>query len=53
MQIKPGVQISHAETRLPFPAGCDSTAFRQFDPVAETPLEEGIRQTVDSFERLI
>lgn len=53
MQIKPGVRITCADTPLPFPEGCDPTELhRYFAHAHETPLEEGIRQTIAGFERL-
>ena len=53
MQIKPSVRITCADTPLPFPEGCDPTELhRLFTNVYETPLEDGIRQTIAGFERL-
>jgi len=52
MQIKPGVRITCADTSLPFPEGCDGTELqRRFTKVYQTPLEEGVRQTIAAFAR--
>ena len=54
MQIKPGSSIGVASNNLPFPAGFDGMAIRQAYPdIVETPLEEGIRQTINHFEMSI
>ena len=51
--VKPNAAITSAETILPFAEGCDGSALRQhFENVYETPLAEGIRQTMAWFERL-
>jgi nucleoside-diphosphate-sugar epimerase len=48
---RPDAQIDSAETKLPFPEGFDDSQLRQhFDHIYETPLEEGIRQTIAAFE---
>jgi nucleoside-diphosphate-sugar epimerase len=48
---RPDAQISSAETTLPFPEGFDDSQLRRhFDNIYETPLDEGIRQTIDAFE---
>ncbi len=53
MRLRPGVRITHADAPLPFPHGCDPAELhRHFGQVYETPLEEGIRQTIEGFERL-
>ncbi len=53
MQIKPGVKIEVADTVLPFAEGCDGSAIRQaFSRVYETPLEDGIRETIERFEKI-
>ena len=53
MRIRPGVRITCADAPLPFPEGCDPAELhRHFSNVYETPLEEGIRQTIAGFERL-
>ncbi len=51
--IKPGAAITCAETILPFAEGCDGSALRSaFERVYETPLAEGIQQTMAQFEAL-
>jgi nucleoside-diphosphate-sugar epimerase len=53
MAVKPAVKISYAETTLPFAEGCDGTPLhQQFENVYETPLAEGVQQTIEWFERL-
>ncbi len=53
MEIKPGVTITSADTVLPFPEGCDGSALRAaFEHVYETPLAEGVRDTIRRFEAL-
>ncbi|MCY3834357.1 MAG: NAD(P)-dependent oxidoreductase, partial [Chloroflexi bacterium] len=43
----PGAAIDFADNPLPFPAGFDDSALRaSFDTVYETPLEEGIAETI-------
>lgn len=50
--LRPDAQITIGETRLPFPEGCDDAALRAAVPeVYETPLAEGIAETVAIFER--
>jgi nucleoside-diphosphate-sugar epimerase len=52
-QIKPDAQITRKETRLPFPESFDDSALRAHaDRVYETPLAQGIRLTMEHFERL-
>ena len=42
------------ETPLPFPQGIDSGEFKTRLPrVVETPLADGIRQTIEHFETLL
>ncbi len=49
-KVAPGAQITQNETPLPFPEAFDNTELRRrFSQVYETPLEEGIRQTIDLF----
>jgi nucleoside-diphosphate-sugar epimerase len=53
-RLRPNVKISMAETILPFPESFDGSALRQhFQNVYDTPLEEGIRQTIEGFERAL
>lgn len=50
---KPGAQITQKDVRLPFPIGFDDGALRAAVPqVYETPLAEGIAQTMAHFEKL-
>jgi nucleoside-diphosphate-sugar epimerase len=52
-EIKPDAQITRKETRLPFPESFDDSALRaQVSHVYETPLAEGIRLTMEHFERI-
>jgi nucleoside-diphosphate-sugar epimerase len=52
-EVKPDAQISRKETRLPFPESFDDSALRaHVSRVYETPLVEGIRLTMEHFERL-
>jgi UDP-glucuronate 4-epimerase len=51
---KPGAAITVADRRLAFPAGFDDTPLKQYLPfIADTPLQDGIRQTIDAFERCL
>ena len=51
--ILPGAEIAVAEQPLPFPAGFDDSALRaRFDTVYETPLAEGIAETIAHIQRL-
>jgi len=53
-QVKPGAEITHSPGPLPFPVGFDGTALRAaFPDLPETPLAEGIRQTMTGFESLL
>jgi len=53
-KIAPGAQVSHKETPLPFPEAFDDTELRRhFSQVYETPLQEGIQQTIDHFAACI
>jgi nucleoside-diphosphate-sugar epimerase len=52
-QVKPDAQITRKETLLPFPESFDDSALRASVPhVYETPLADGIRQTMEHFEKL-
>ncbi|MBK8023311.1 MAG: SDR family oxidoreductase [Chloroflexi bacterium] len=51
--VRPDAQVTVGETLLPFPEEFDSTPLRQhFATVYETPIAEGVRQTIEHFERL-
>lgn len=53
LAIRPEAQITQKDTRLPFPIGFDDSALRAAVPqVYETPLAEGIAQTMAHFEKL-
>src|SRR5690606_6377170 len=50
-RVRPGVKVTVGDARLPFPDGFDDSALRAAMPrVYETPLEEGVRRTVERFE---
>jgi nucleoside-diphosphate-sugar epimerase len=50
----PDAHITWADTRLPFPAGFDDLELCQaFPQVYQTPLEEGVRQTIEQFRSLL
>jgi nucleoside-diphosphate-sugar epimerase len=52
-EVKPNAQITHQETRLPFPESFDDSALHaHVSHVYETSLAEGIRLTMEHFERL-
>jgi nucleoside-diphosphate-sugar epimerase len=52
MENAPGVTITVGENALPFPEGFDDSALRQhFSTIYETPLAEGIRQTMAGFTK--
>ena len=49
--IRPGAKITRVQNDLPFPAGLDGAALRDYLPdFKETALEIGIRQTIEQFE---
>jgi len=49
----PGAEIEVVDDPLPFPAGFDDSALRaSFDTVYETPLDEGIAETIAHIQRL-
>ncbi len=49
--IRPDAQITVNPKPLAFPRGFDDAALRAAMPIYETPLEEGIRATLEGFER--
>ena len=52
-EVKPGAQVSCKENNLPFPAGLDGSSLKAYLPdFKETPLKEGIRQTIEHFEKM-
>lgn len=53
-RLRPGVEITVGDQRLPFPTGFDDTPLRAHAAtVYETPLAEGIEQTLSHFERAL
>lgn len=53
-ELRPGAQITIGDARLPFPEGCDDAALRAAAPTLyETPLAEGIAETIAIFERAL
>lgn len=51
-EVRPGARVSGVEKELPFPAGMDGSALKAYLPdFEETPLQEGVRQTIEHFER--
>lgn len=52
--VRPGAQITCGEVRLPFPAEAASGDYKRYLPgVSETPLKEGVRHTIEHFERCL
>jgi nucleoside-diphosphate-sugar epimerase len=50
-QVRPDAQITYDAALLPFPEGFDATELkRHFARAHETPLAEGVRQTIAQFE---
>ena len=53
MKFKPASKITVTPRDLPFPAGFDGTLIQSAYPsLSETPLEDGIRQTIEHFENV-
>jgi nucleoside-diphosphate-sugar epimerase len=52
-RVKPDVQVSSGTTILPFPEGLDQGDLKDYLKTPETPLEEGVRQTIEHFERCL
>ncbi len=53
-EIKPEAQVTGRNNDLPFPAGFDGANLKAYLPTfQETPLKEGIKQTIQHFERCI
>ena len=51
--IRPNAQISFKKNDLPFPAGLDGASLNAYLPhIKETPLKEGIKQTIEHFEKI-
>lgn len=52
-RVRPGVRVTVGDGRLPFPSGFDDAELRAAaERVYETPLEEGVRQTIAAHEAL-
>ncbi|MEM8534446.1 MAG: NAD(P)-dependent oxidoreductase [Chloroflexota bacterium] len=53
MQLRPDVTITVADKPLPFPEATDSSELHAaFDTIYETPLADGVAQTLEHFARL-
>lgn len=51
-KVRPEANVSGIDKELPFPAGMDGGKLAAYLPdFKETPLEEGVRQTIEHFER--
>jgi hypothetical protein len=48
--VRPDASITFDDTPLAFPEDFDGSKLKQHLRVYETPLEEGIRQTIEHFE---
>lgn len=52
-RVRPDVRVTVGEARLPFPQGFDDGPLRAAAAkVYETPLEDGVRRTIERFEEL-
>lgn len=53
-EARPGSRVSHVEKRLPFPEGFGGPERERYLPKSTvTPLEQGIRETLDHVEALL
>jgi nucleoside-diphosphate-sugar epimerase len=52
-QLRPGARVTSGITILPFPEGLDSGDLKHYINTSETDLIDGIRQTIDHFERCL
>ena len=53
-EVRPDAKVSGVENTLPFPAGMDGSRLKAYLPdFKETPLEQGIKETIEHFEREI
>ncbi len=51
--VIPDAQVSCKQNDLPFPAGFEGAALKAYLPdFKETPLKEGVRQTIEHFENI-
>jgi UDP-glucuronate 4-epimerase len=51
--LRPGCEITNVEKALPFPEAFPAGDLKQYLTTAETPLAEGVRQTIEQFEALL
>ncbi len=47
---KPNLKVTSTETILPFPEGLANESYQRYTTVQETPLEQGIQETIKHFE---
>ena len=53
-EVKPGVNVTNTDVELPFPDGTDGTEYKKhLNRIQETLLEDGVRQTIEHFEKLL
>ena len=53
-EVKPGADVTCTDKELPFPDGTDGIEYKKhLSRVQETPLAEGVSQTIEHFERLL
>ncbi|MFN8377460.1 MAG: NAD(P)-dependent oxidoreductase [Anaerolineae bacterium] len=54
MRLRPGITVTATDKPLPFPEGTDDAPLRAHAQVVyDTPLEDGIRETIEQFESLL
>lgn len=52
--VKPNAEITRSDVLMPLPDAFDDSALRQQVPkVYETPLDQGVRETMQAFEELV
>ena len=52
-EVRPEAKVSGVDNELPFPAGMDGSKLKAYLPdFEETPLDVGVRQTIEHFERV-
>jgi UDP-glucuronate 4-epimerase len=52
-EIIPSASLSHAENSLPFPPSFDDSELRQHLSIYETPMGQGIQDTITHFQQLV
>lgn len=53
-RVKPDSKITHVEKPLPFPEEFPSERLKEYLPATkETPLEQGVMETISHFEKLL